>query len=459
MRHVAAVAVAAYLAGPVASDATDQAPDQAPVQTVAAGECRPEGPRASLAVASKRPKLTWGTPVARRRRGRAHGNALLDLVPAVRPTLDDRTVGAAHRAARALSTDLDLEPSERAAYITLALFAFESESWSLTEDEVAARVGATARTVRNAISGLADKGKASFRIVKRGKALPNGSMAPRSRVVATLTELPDVRVHGLRGALALAFEPTLNLSTSLRLVLAVFLVHESEDGWSFPGPDLVATKTGLSKRTVVTKIRKLIDLGHLRPHYRRGEPTRYKVTPRFGLGQRGKIALPTRNDLHTKEIQQGDSSRAAANQLSIPFGDDATPRTVAVQDAFDAHQAICKAPPGPDAIRCLADRLSEGMTPKDIETVCHVVMDNQWRRERRERRSVESILHSKGQAIAFIDKVDPERAKALELRRPLAKTSAPTTDDDLGDWNSPAWKAKRKADAAKIMASPRPSFG
>lgn len=395
--------------------------------------------------------------------------ALRDIMPVMRAPMSDAVIGASTYAARAFVPSLGLKPAAR---MTLAAAVLHSRTpapgeprervcWA-TEDTLAQATGSTTRTVRRAIRTLEAAGLLVTHVVERGGELPNGTLTLGRRVVLTIGELPEGDVRGLRGAMATAFDGKVLLKTSARAVLAMVLLHEGENGWCFPGVERLATMTGLATRTVSATLGHLIHLGHVvtkRPQARFGEqvPSRImKATPRFGLvtlsglTHSGQMAIGNRTPLPPKEIPKQTSDAAPVIQLALPFTEPRTaaPRTLAVEEVVAAHAAICRAPAGDGHVERISAVMSEGLSPNDISMAFHGVMTLPWRRERLGRRSVGKVLQSKAQALSFVKRVDPSRAEALELRRPIAKTT-PEMEE----------QARRTEEAlARFRSMPRPAF-
>jgi len=399
--------------------------------------------------------------------------ALRDIMPILRAPVSDALVGASTYAARAFVPSLGLKPAAR---MTLAAAVLHSRTpapgeprervcWA-TEDELAQATGSTTRTVRRAIRTLETAGLLVTHVVERGGELPNGTVTVGRRVVLTIGELPEGDVRGLRGAMVLAFDSKVLLKTSARAVLAMVLLHEGENGWCFPGVERMAAMTGLATRTVSATLHHLVQLGHVvtkRPQARFGEqaPSRIlKATPRFGLvglsnlSHSGQIASGNRTPLPPKEtLKQTSEEALATHQLALPFTAEskaaaAVPRNLAVEEVVAAHATICRAPAGDGSIERINAVLGEGLSTSDLCMAFHGVMTVAWRRERLGRRSVDEVLRTKAQALSFVRRVDPKRAEALELRRPIAKTT-PESEE----------RARKTAEAlARFRSMPRPTF-
>lgn len=395
--------------------------------------------------------------------------ALRDIMPVMRAPMSDAVIGASTYAARAFLPSFELTATTRMVLAAAILHSRtpapgapqERLCWT-TEEDLAQAVGCVPKTVSRAFKALEKAKVATTRWVESGQELPDGTVAVGRRVVVTLRELPEGDVRGLRGAMARAFDKKVLLKTAARAVLAIILLHEGEDGWCFPGNERIAAMTGMSTRTVGEHLHRLQQLGHIvrkRPQARFGErvPGRLlKATPRFGLiglsslTDSGQIPSGNRTPLPPKEIPKQTSDDALVTQLALPFTapSRATPRTLAVEEVVAAHAAICHAPAGDGHVERINAVMSEGLDPIDLSMAFHGVMTLPWRRERLGRRAVGEILVSKAQVLSFVKRVDPSRAEALELRRPVAKTT-PAMEE----------QARKTEEAlARFRSMPRPTF-
>lgn len=365
--------------------------------------------------------------------------ALQKLIPSVRPTQPDWRVGASTLAARAFGTDGVVGPLsllERLVLARLWLQAGASGLCWLPYVEVAASVGASTKSVQRTMRSLQAKGLLEQDYVLRGGELLNGYTAENSRMRCRLTPLPDTAVHGLRGDLALAFDPKLILSRVHRGVLAMLLLHGNEAGWTFVGLETISAKLGLVRSTVVRALRVLERAGHIqvRRDKARWGATNYverRATPRPGLvcpKEAGHPVLAGWTPSDPKEIREADPPQTPAGpeQLTLPFDALRGKRSLA-DVALEAHAAICKAPAGPEAKEQVKGLLGEGLSVKDVALACTGVMTSPWRKERLERREVGQILRTKGQAVEFIRRVDPVRAEAIEAAVP----APPKSGDEL----------------------------
>lgn len=359
------------------------------------------------------------------------------LVPPLRPRHTDAVIGAAAYAARAFAPALGLKALARMVLAALILRSRVHKPGAerrcfATETELAEDVGCTSRSVRKALGTLAAAKLVSRSAVMRGDVLPDGTTAANHRVVLEIAELPRTDVCGLRGALAGVFDGQILLTAVEKAVLAVVLLHEGEDGFGFPGPQRIATMTGLSVRAVKGHLSDLVERGYL--HVRR---------QRRRTGEQTPPRLLRANLLRGKPLCAAEDGVSCRERRAAP-ADRQPVLHPAVHAVLVAHKELCDAPAGDRAVEIVEARLADGMTVSDLETALIGVMTVAWRRERLERRTIARVFATKRQAMEFASRVDAPRAEPANAASPVRVT--------------PEEVERRRQALASIQALKRPNF-
>lgn len=390
-------------------------------------------------------------------------------------------VGAARRAARVFSPELDLTTTERVtlAYLTLRCGSAPLQGGvghaSLARiQDIATATGRSTRTARYACRSLEAKGFIASELKPRGSRLPNGLTADRETlVVRSARDLKATKVAGLNGAITKAFHHGLRgadgkpLTASRRAVLAVLLIHAGEDGWCWPAYETLAAMTGLTTRTVGSAVRELMAVGHLTrrlipPTW--GDPgwkIHFRPTPTLihkPVANAGKAAtpaslpgngfLPPRQPLPTKEIREADpSARPAAPVQLDMFVPTPGSRAAEIEAVVKAAQRIDGVTVAAEQRERVQARLGEGVHADDIVEALRVAATHPGTKVD----LVTRVTRSKAVILAYLEKVG-KGDRLRQLERGVVDVEADRAARDAGVRRLEG-REEKKVDVKKVLDS------
>jgi DNA-binding transcriptional ArsR family regulator len=164
----------------------------------------------------------------------------------------------------------------------------------------------------------------------------------------------------------------MSLGPTDKLVLLSLADWSNDDGYCWPSMSQLASKTGLTDRSIRASVGRLRDAGHLTRDERKGKGVLYRVHP--GTSFPPEAASPRKETTKTPEGRSANTSvNTILSEVANAPSEKARPKVKPSRRAPEAWE------PTPETIQALT---ADGYEPGELERALSMVRDHEFRTPR-----------------------------------------------------------------------------